>query len=67
MAESIYQAMHKQRIQTYLEQTDPCMRHIKNDKGKRCLMKTVYVDDVLVAGESENIKIFKEQTFGNLV
>ena len=41
--------------------TDPCMLYKRNQKGKICLMIAVYVDDVLMVRESENIKIFKEQ------
>ena len=37
------------------------MLYKKNHKGKICLMIAIYVDDVFIAGESENIKIFKEQ------
>ena len=37
------------------------MLYIKNEKGKISLMIAVYMDDVLMAGKSEKIKIFKEQ------
>ena len=49
------------KIKCIQSKTDPCMLHKKNDKEKTCLMISVYVDDELMARESENIKIFKQQ------
>ena len=48
-------------IKCIQSKTDPCKLYKKNHKGKICLMITVYVDDVLMVGEGENIKIFREQ------
>ena len=50
-----------EEIKCVQSKTDPCMLYKKNKKGKICLMIAVYVDDVLMAGESEMIKNFKEQ------
>ena len=48
-------------IKCIQSKTDQFMLCKKNHKGKICLMMPVYVDNVLMTGESANIKIFKEQ------
>ena len=40
---------------------DPCILYKRNEKQEICLMIAVYVDNILMVGESKNIKIFKEQ------
>ena len=42
------------------KQTHVC--YTKNDKDKICLVIAVHMDDVLMAGESENMKCFKDQS-----